>query len=172
MDIYRRPEDEDPMGGELEILQGPPALRVSESGIKIFNLPLPPSENKMYPSGKSGMRFKSKELREFQASIETIRKNLLFDFGIAARTVDRWLAKRNMLSLDVMFYFKKSRLISKEGKTKRLDTTNRLKAICDSVSQALVFDDCNFWQIKCSKNIFDDNKEWCDVRIRPFTDHF
>ena len=155
----------------MENIQGSPTFRVKEFEIAITHLPMPPSENMAYPTGRNGRRYKSAQLVQFQLDIQRYMQIHNREKHLASQILKTWLMDSMRLSIILNFYFTKQRLISKKGTTKKLDVTNRLKAICDSISESLDFDDCNFWQVKCDKSYFGtNNNEWCSIIIRPFTE--
>lgn len=112
-------------------------------------VPLPPSSNNQYVSFvKNGkiMRGSSKELTQFKRAMEmywlTQKQALIF-----AR--ETFCGKPLYVHVD--FMFSKDRLLNKQGHFKKLDVSNRIKAIHDSLADALLTDDSCFVKISAEK---------------------
>lgn len=72
------------------------------------------------------------------------------------------------LAVHVDFGFEYSRLISKKGTFKVVDVSNRLKALHDAISRALLIDDSMFVQISARKiAVAKKEEESCEVTIEP-----
>lgn len=70
--------------------------------------------------------------------------------------------------MDCIFYFEKSRILSKKLLPKQLDVSNRLKALHDALAKALLIDDCHFFRISAEKQIVPDKRqEGVTVFIEP-----
>lgn len=152
----------------MENAKGFSTFRIQQTKIEIFNLPMPPSENMSYPMGKYGRRFKSKELTQFQKRLTEIFLSNISSKKEGVELITRWIGQGGGLSVEFDFFFRKQRVLCKDGRSKRLDVANRLKAISDSIAEGFQFDDCEFWNISCSKNHFGtDQEEWCNVKITP-----
>ena len=112
-------------------------------------VPLPPSSNNQYFSfvrnGKI-LRGASKELTQFKKAMAmywlTQKRELLFA---------REQLSGKPLSVHIDFMFAKERIFTKKGYLKKLDVSNRLKAIHDSLADALLTDDCFFVNISADK---------------------
>jgi len=126
------------------------------------NIPIPPSLNNAYPTGRGGGRYKSKELvcweREFSGwacqnanAIGLVRQELA--------TAQRFL------SIDCVYYFRKERILTKDGRAKRLDVDNRLKILIDAVTNLTAVDDSLVWQGSFKKVISQTGVDFCDVRV-------
>ena len=122
-------------------------------------VPLPPSSNNQYISilrhGKI-IRASSKELTTFKKNMEWYWIEHNNQLKIA-----REIFSGLPLSIHVDFFFEKSRLISKKGHLKRLDVSNRLKAIHDALASALLIDDCFFVRISAEKYAVSNKQEEC-----------
>lgn len=60
--------------------------------------------------------------------------------------------------MHVDFYFHKSRIFSQKNLPKKFDHTNRLKALHDTLSRILQFDDSYLFSVSADKSIIDDSK--------------
>lgn len=135
--------------------------------IVLPGLPIPPSENAMYvnrrQAGKRG-RAASDELRYFWDHMEFWRlKNLPF-----ANSARRAMAGRSFLAIDCTFHFRRTRLYTGKGNVRRLDVSNRLKALHDSVAKLLGVDDSEFFESSERKlgDLPDSHREYVDVQLR------
>ena len=57
------------------------------------------------------------------------------------------------LFIKTFFYFERSRVLTKNGKMKKLDVSNRLKALHDAFAGAIGIDDSQFVRIYASKSV-------------------
>ena len=113
------------------------------------NVPLPPSSNGQYRSGlvRGKIRhFASQELRNFKVAMQAYFLEHMNNVKIA-----RELLSGYPLSIHAAFGFERSRLLTKKGSFKRLDVSNRLKALHDEFAKALLIDDCCFVRISAMK---------------------
>lgn len=138
---------------------------MKSEGFWLIGMPIPPSINHAYVNSKWGGRFKSQEMvlweRDFQAWTLTCRDHIRWVY----ESLNLEPSKFTRYALDCNFYFLKSRLLCKNGKTKKLDVDNRLKATFDAVSSLLQFDDSLIYEGTFMKTITEAT-EHCDVRVR------
>lgn len=112
------------------------------------NYPLPPSSNDLYASVR-GRLVKTKMARLYEFEVQSYKLNQhSFIEEIKSRLKDE------MIIVDCVFVFEKSRLISKENKLKKLDASNRLKICHDTLAKLIEIDDKNivkgsFMKITC-----------------------
>lgn len=73
------------------------------------------------------------------------------------------------LEIEIIFYFNRISLYCKDGRIKKMDLTNRLKAFMDLLSKALKIDDSQFFKLICKKS---DTYAlpYVDVKIFPLLD--
>jgi Holliday junction resolvase RusA-like endonuclease len=112
-------------------------------------IPLPPSSNNQYilvrGRGKT-FHAPSQELKRFRLAME-----FYWAENLAAVKLAQQLFPGHPLTIHASFGFEKSRLLTKKGTFKRLDVSNRLKALHDSVAAAIGIDDCNFVAVSARK---------------------
>lgn len=111
--------------------------------VKWEGFPLPPSSNNMYATvGKR--RIKSVQMRQFESAVlrwsYARRKGI--DWMMAAF---KDLEATEAIRIDATFYFERSRILCKDGTPKRNDTSNRIKALHDVISELTGIDDSWFW---------------------------
>lgn len=61
--------------------------------------------------------------------------------------------KNKKIQLKTLFLFPPAKLLCKDGRTKKLDVTNRIKGLEDQVSKIIGIDDKHFWSGSYSKQI-------------------
>lgn len=112
-------------------------------------VPIPPSSNNQYlmirARGKI-LHVPSPELKRFRLAME----HYFLEQSDAVKFA-REIFVGHPLSIHCAFAFEKSRLVSKKGSFKRLDVSNRLKALHDAFADALLIDDCAFVNISAKK---------------------
>lgn len=111
--------------------------------------PMPPSANKLYTEAhhfnpKMRGRVKSRALKEYEAQVKIWMYRNVPALELA-RMALAGLKAGEALHIDRMFYFEPSAILTKTGKPKRNDTSNRIKALDDALTQLLWIDDCFFW---------------------------
>lgn len=95
----------------------------------------PPSVNSIYATDwRTKKRFPSGEYKLFKKKIAELLKNQLPPVGI--------------FCLEIHL---KGSFHTKKGKVKKLDLSNRIKALEDAMCEALEYDDSLHFQIKCFK---------------------
>lgn len=126
----------------------------------ITNFPVPPSANRLYAhvQSRNGMRMvKTRDYRAYErmvyqwltANSEQVKgtRQLVKDIG------------DQVLHVDSTFHMGRSEIVCKNGKPKKNDTANRLKALHDMLSSVIVgIDDCYFWSGSFDKVVIDDEK--------------
>lgn len=141
------------------LLQGSPK-------IVLRGIPMPPSTNKQYITfHRQGKVYRVKS---------TDSKRYDVDF-----TAWAWLNKRILMDalnqlngmgveIETFFGFHKKKLIGQRGQFKRLDVTNRLKALHDNLCAAIGIDDSQFISSYEEKFIIEDKeKEQVIIRLTP-----
>lgn len=103
-----------------------------------------------YVGGRQ-IRVKSKEMRlwERQFMAWAMQHTLAIRYG------KEWLEKNPGKLLDIQcdFYFQRRSIFTLDGKPKRNDTSNRLKALHDQVATALAIDDSLFFDGRFRKRM-------------------
>jgi Holliday junction resolvase RusA-like endonuclease len=128
----------------------------------ISGFPMPPTTNHLYATvGKK--RIKSKEYKQFR---ERVRIWMLQHHHelMLARNVSTKVGPRRFLHLDMTFRFHIDRILTKDSKPKKLDGSNRVKALEDVLCEMLGIDDCWVWSGSFDKSIQDPARDE-DVEI-------
>ena len=137
-----------------------------------FNdIPMPPSSNKAYKSFVAGGR-----IRHVCAPDLVAFKRDFSVYCLANHASFAW-ARQELagvpgveLRIDCVFYFKREQLYTLKGKLKKLDVSNRLKALHDCLAEALGVDDSCFMHITAQKRVNDSRLPHCAVSVS--LDHF
>lgn len=126
----------------------------------LSGFPLPPSTNHLYKTivirGRS-RRAKSKEYKAYEHAVKVWMMTHHHELQLA-RALTTMAGPGRFIHLDLDFKFHRSRILCKDGKPKRLDTSNRLKALEDALSLILGIDDCWFWSGQYDKSIAPENE--------------
>lgn len=144
--------------------------------IILDHLPLPPSENNCYPTNrKTGRRFPSKELKDFQTAMKEWRVKHI---RIANRARDLLVAglgtPQRPIRIDRYFAFRHSRIFTLSGGAKKLDASNRVKPLDDALCEhVLGMDDCWIWAGTATKITCVDPADECSIvvmqHVEPLT---
>lgn len=138
--------------------------------ITMARVPMPPSSNNQYATIiRHGRPYHvpSAKLKVFQKEMARygIEHSSMLPFY--RDKVQYWLNDEKFLEVRVVFFFKKSQLFTLKDKPKKLDVSNRLKALHDMLSQLLGVDDSLFFKIAAEKTISDNGSEYCYIEISP-----
>lgn len=115
---------------------------------RLKTLPMPPTLNQSYVNvGKR--RICSRGLNEFKAA--TLRWGLAHKAQLCRIRAKLEEFEGYKVRLEFLFKFEPGKLFTKQGKFKKLDVSNRIKAAEDSVSALLGFDDRNVFRIEAEK---------------------
>lgn len=119
---------------------------------EIRQLPAAPSANKLHVNvmrrGRIGFRRNSGDYLNFKHQMR------VYELANRANVIEirEWAKDRN-LSLHFDMYFVKTKLFYKDGRVKKFDHHNLLKAQIDGVAEMLHFDDSLVWEVSASKKV-------------------
>jgi len=135
--------------------------------IYLLGIPIPPSVNGQYATViRNGrpIRIPSKTAREYDRlfSIWELRNRTLL--RQAQGSIREW---GTTLEIQMFLVLGRERLLTKQGKVKRLDVTNRSKKLHDLLADALGCDDSLFTSTPMEKVIADVCDEQVVIVIRP-----
>lgn len=111
--------------------------------MRLVNFPLPISSNKLYSSFR-GRLVKSQAGREYDTKVETF---VLFNkrkVEAMRKHVYDLLDESPYLSITTIFVIHQNRVLTKQGKLKKIDVSNRLKQTHDCFSKVIGLDDSHF----------------------------
>jgi Holliday junction resolvase RusA-like endonuclease len=130
----------------------------------LVGIPIPPSLNNAYPTSRYGVRMKSQELQLWERDFQT----WAFLNHSAVRVLREYFKSsqpNHFLQVDCVYRFEKGRILTKQGKTKRLDVDNRLKHLLDAVTTLIGIDDSLIWKGTFIKIPSENDDSSCDVNI-------
>ena len=123
----------------------------------LTGFPLPPSANGLYKS-VGRRRAKSSDYLAFERSAIAWMRWHTIEID-EARELTLLTGPNRYIHIDCVFYMLRERIICKSGLPKKNDTSNRLKALHDALSQILGIDDCYFFSGSFDKVAVDDPSE-------------
>lgn len=134
-------------------------INIKPDAVIFKNLPMSPSSNQLYASVR-GRLIKSSEGRNYALKMHIWAQR-------HKSTIDKLkeILRGKTLRVDCVFYFPKSKLITKKNTLKRLDWSNRIKALHDSLSDVIGVDDSHFISGYCCKKISDNDEAYIDITI-------
>ena len=129
----------------------------------IDNFPLPPSANSLYAHSRMYDRMvKTQAYKDYDKDVQ---------LWIASNQgkVDevRGFAKdlKGVFHINATFYMQHKSVVCKDGRPKKNDTSNRIKALHDVLSNILGVDDSYFWSGSFTKVAMADGKERVAVTL-------
>lgn len=131
--------------------------------MRLEGIPMVPSMNHAYAG--TFRRYKSKEVivweRQFSLwsyhhrnEIDSIRKHFK----------DPEMGQ--VIHIHCEYYFKKNRIYCKNGKPKKLDTSNRIKLLHDQIADLIGYDDCYFFDGSFIKRHTEEVNEFVNVELQ------
>lgn len=117
-----------------------------EQSYILSGIPMPPTDNHLFLNIPRRGRVKSPGYRRYEKDFEIWRLTHLRELGVIKKAV-----RGSKMAVSFMFNFEYGQLHCKDGRIKRLDVQNRLKAICDLLSAALETDDRFFFEVAAKK---------------------
>jgi len=129
-------------------------VELISDGLALYNIPFPPSGNQMYP-GKI-RRYPSKELKQFKQDMELWAALNKKDLDKKSTEFCKQLAGGKVVRISRFFFYPYDRIYTKDGRIKKNDVTNRIKAIDDSITDLMGIDDSLIWEGAEFKCIADD----------------
>lgn len=115
-------------------------------------IPLPPTSNKMYASVR-GRLIKSIAARKYSASID--RYAMIYFSKI--EEIKKAIPKNATVDVHCDFFFHRNRIFGLKGQIKKIDVSNRIKQVHDSISKLINIDDSRFSFISARKYAIDLN---------------
>lgn len=124
----------------------------------IEDVPLPPSDNHLYINVNWGRgrasRVKSPEYKAWSETFDLctrVHTKLCKDF------IAKEASESSLLTVEIEIQMVYERFFTKRGTVRKLDATNRLKAICDALSRCIGIDDSHFWDVRIAKRVCSGN---------------
>lgn len=155
---------------------------------RLVNLPMPPSSNAQYAArsfpGKHGKNYEgprkegfamaricpTRDLEKYEKSMKEDWKNQadnLVALYKCRALLREWMLKGLYIRVETFAFFPYFGLFTKEGMPRKMDGTNRLKALHDCLAEMLEIDDSWFWDAEVRKRVDVKGREFCMVRFYP-----
>jgi hypothetical protein len=132
-------------------------------------LPIPPSINSCYATimrGGRPIRIKTREYHAFDSACAVWMLENLEMVRTTIKHIKGETLRNRKLQLHWNFIFPQAKLLCKDGSTKRLDVTNRIKVAEDVVCKILEIDDKHVWSGSYSKSIAKgEGKTICTIEV-------
>ncbi len=125
--------------------------------------PLPPTANHAYPTGTNGRRHKSSAMRIFEAEATKwwMVNRPLVTHARKALGGEIAIDKASMIRVDAWVCFHYGSLFTKDSVRKKMDVSNRIKALHDALSNVLLIDDRYFMVGETAPVVIKDFEEEC-----------
>lgn len=149
-------------------------------------LPMPPSENEQYAArafpGKHSKDFSGERrsnfvmaricpthtLEKYQKAVEVewYQANLVAAHK-ARKLLREWIIKGLFIEIEIYAWFQYFDLYHANGNLKKNDSSNRVKALHDSLARVLEIDDTYFKRPIVTTGIIKNGSPFCSVTFRP-----
>jgi hypothetical protein len=139
--------------------------------LNLKDFPMPPSINVAYANSIRGGRHKTQTMIQFERRV----KEWAMKCGPSlqsARIRLSTMPKTHAIWIDRRFFFHYDSIITKSKRPRRNDTSNRIKALDDAISQILGIDDSIFWGGSESKEPTKIGLEYVDIVLSPINIEF
>jgi Holliday junction resolvase RusA-like endonuclease len=126
----------------------------SRASILFTKVPMSPSSNNQYTLVRRGGRtfhVPSLELKTYQKNMIKYPLTCPELFMVGKQKIKDWLAHGLPLEIRAIFFFKREKIFTKAGKAKKLDVSNRIKALHDCLCELLEMDDSMFFRVYVEK---------------------
>lgn len=115
---------------------------------KLASLPMPPTINQSYAQA-GRRRVASSALKQFKAELASWGLLHRFELSRLRSAIEK--TESSKVRLEFRFKFNRGQLYTKQGKNKKLDCSNRIKAAEDGVCKLLGFDDRDVFRVEAEK---------------------
>lgn len=123
-----------------------------------------PSANRLHiniPRRKGVCRINSNEYKAFQHEVTIYELTNRLDIFSARNEL-----KGSSFQVHFDMYFTKEKIYCKDGRVKKFDHHNRIKALADALAKVLHIDDSLFFHVSCTKRIGE--KNLVDITLDSF----
>jgi len=132
----------------------------------IVGFPVPPSANSLYAWAPTYRRMiKTKKYKEYEREVT----KWVMASGSQVKAARQFFHGLNnqVIHIDATFYMRSKEIICLDGKPKKNDTANRLKALHDVLSSMVIgIDDSYFWSGSFSKEVADKPSVSIEFKLR------
>jgi Holliday junction resolvase RusA-like endonuclease len=149
---------------------GEKGLMDQQQVIIFDDVPMPPSLNNAYPTVKTRTGFrrvKGPGLIQYRRDMMDYYLVNKRQFITTKQFVQEWLSKEwHFIQMDIAFAFAQDQLLTKQLKPKRMDLSNRIKAVEDMICELLGIDDSLVWGGFYEKALADSGKSHCLIILQ------
>lgn len=135
------------------------------------DLEMPPSSNNQYILVRRGgktFHVPSAKLKAYQNTMNSYPYRMK-SFPSDQKRISEWIQLGYKLEVNALFLFHRKSLFTVDGRVKKMDVSNRLKALHDSLAKLIGVDDSTFFRVSAEKSEIDAEKpESVIVKIKPF----
>jgi Holliday junction resolvase RusA-like endonuclease len=148
--------------------------KVDLSPIWVTGIPIPPSSNAQYKPYKNHhtgkLSFKaSLELQTYKRELDLCFYKNPGQFLGNIKKLQSWLDHGIYFEVKATFFFNVKTLLTQKGTPKKMDVSNKLKALHDGLAKLLQVDDSLFFKISAEKRLTHSNEvESVVVEIVPY----
>lgn len=139
--------------------------------VLLSGIPLPPSSNNQYclvRRGNKTFHVPSLELKVFQRNMQSY-PHQCENFLLGKNKIQGWVKANLPLKISAILFFKRERIFTKKKTPKKMDISNRIKALHDCICELLEIDDSVFFNVSIEKAECHENlKEMACIEISPF----
>jgi Holliday junction resolvase RusA-like endonuclease len=126
---------------------------------------MPPTDNNLTRSDKRNHWHSTAEYRAFKHEV------MIWELSNRAAIQSIKEELRAPLNVHMDLYFERSKILCKNGRTKKMDGPNRIKALHDAISRIIGIDDSEFWQWSGEKHISPNSLNYVTIRISNLEEH-
>lgn len=130
-----------------------------------INMPMSPSLNHAYKT-VGNRRIKSQELCSYQAEMMRWGLTRIKELRKIRALIE--LSENKKLRLELIFFFPQEKLYTKSGNVKKLDVSNRIKAIEDAFFKLIDIDDRFVFQVVAEKRQAETEKISLQIHFHDF----
>lgn len=114
--------------------------------MKLYNIPFPPSSNKIYAeSYKTRRKFKTKVALDFEADFRNWAIVNRAEINKIKEQLDRFEKNKLKFYIERDFHCEKEKLFCKDGRPKKFDVSNLIKVLDDQLCKVLGIDDAQIF---------------------------
>lgn len=139
--------------------------------LSVLNLPMSPSSNSQYALIRRGTKtffVSSSELQTYKRHMAAYKRQNLAHVNAVQKQMQGWLVGGMKLGIKTVFHFERSRLFTQKETIKKLDVSNRIKAVHDCFCTMVKIDDSNFFEVIALKKwVHNKGEERVDLYIYP-----
>lgn len=146
--------------------------KINEKSVLFVDLPIPPSSNSQYKLARWGGKthhVASQALKTFKIVMRQYPYTCN-EFLESKHKIQHWVNQGELLQIHCSFFLYKKRIFTQAGTVKKMDVSNRIKALHDCISELLEIDDSIYFRVVAEKRLCHDNlNEMCVVEIMPYS---